>query len=104
MIKPITMSEVRLCAGEGKLAAHDVLAACNAVLRMRVSDKRVYPKDKAKSIPTIKYDGAGKCVLMAFADGYIMARRPGCVPFVMRVKAWMTQPTLRQRRCCREET
>lgn len=31
----ITMSDVRLAAGEGKLSAHDVLAACNAVLRTR---------------------------------------------------------------------
>lgn len=31
----ITMSDIRLVAGEGKLTAHDVLAAANAVLRMR---------------------------------------------------------------------
>ena len=33
--KPITMSDIRLAAGEGNLSAHDVLAAANAVLRMR---------------------------------------------------------------------
>lgn len=33
--KPITMSDIRLVAGEGKLSASDVLAAANAVLRTR---------------------------------------------------------------------
>lgn len=31
----ITMQDVRLCAGEGKLSAHDVLNAVNAILRNR---------------------------------------------------------------------
>lgn len=35
--KPLTMSDIRLVAGEGKLTAHDVLAAANAVLRRRLS-------------------------------------------------------------------
>ena len=35
--KPLTMSDIRLVAGEGKLTAHDVLAAANAVLRGRLS-------------------------------------------------------------------
>lgn len=35
-VEEIRMAEVRLCAGEGKLSANDMLAACNAVLRMRV--------------------------------------------------------------------
>lgn len=33
--KPITMQDVRLVAGEGKLAAHTVLDAVNAILRQR---------------------------------------------------------------------
>lgn len=33
-MKPITMSDVRLIAGEGKLSADDVLAAVNGHLRM----------------------------------------------------------------------
>ena len=33
--KPITMNDIRLCAGEGKLSAHAVLDAANAVLRQR---------------------------------------------------------------------
>lgn len=32
---PITMPDIRLAVGEGKLSAHDVLVAANAVLRMR---------------------------------------------------------------------
>jgi hypothetical protein len=34
---PITMQDIRLCAGEGKLSAATVLQATNAVLRMRSS-------------------------------------------------------------------
>jgi len=37
-LKPITMNDIRLHAGEGKLRAQDVLAAANAVLRMRQSN------------------------------------------------------------------
>lgn len=36
--KPITMHDIRLHAGEGKLSAHDVLAAANAVMRSRTRD------------------------------------------------------------------
>jgi hypothetical protein len=32
-VRPLTMQDVRLMAGEGELSAVDVLAACNAVLR-----------------------------------------------------------------------
>jgi len=39
---PITMSDIRLCAGEGKLTAHTVLDAANAVLRQRA---RALPPD-----------------------------------------------------------
>lgn len=34
-VRRISMDDVRLVAGEGKLTAHDVLEACNAVMRMR---------------------------------------------------------------------
>lgn len=33
-VREITMQDVRLMAGEGKLSAHDVLKAVNAHLRM----------------------------------------------------------------------
>lgn len=39
MAGQITMSDVRLVAGEGKLSATDTLAAVNAVLRMRASQQ-----------------------------------------------------------------
>lgn len=39
LIKPITMQDVRLCAGEGKLRAHDVLNGANAVLHMRANQQ-----------------------------------------------------------------
>lgn len=35
----ITMSDVRLVIGEGKLSNHDVLAAVNALLRMRAAQQ-----------------------------------------------------------------
>ncbi len=39
-VRPITMQDVRLAAGEGKLSAHDVLNAVNAILRNRVQPGR----------------------------------------------------------------
>ena len=33
-------------------------------------------------------DNGGPIVLMAEADGYVMARRPGCLPFVMWAGDW----------------
>lgn len=35
--KPITMQDVRLCAGEGKLSASTVLQAVNAILNRRAA-------------------------------------------------------------------
>ncbi len=34
-MRPITMDDVRLCVGEGKLTPLDVLAGCNLVLSQR---------------------------------------------------------------------
>lgn len=31
---------------------------------------------------------------MACANGYVMARRPHCVPFVMSVKEWLALPNI----------
>ncbi len=36
-LRPITMQDVRLAVGEGKLPANDVLAGCNAELRRRAA-------------------------------------------------------------------
>lgn len=33
-------------------------------------------------------DDSGPIRCMAVADGYVMARRPGCVPFILTVKDW----------------
>lgn len=38
-MQPITMSDVRLIAGEGKLSAHQTIAAVNGVLRMRAGQQ-----------------------------------------------------------------
>jgi len=42
-MKPITMQDVRLCAGEGKLSAATVLQACNAVIRQRLGAEAASP-------------------------------------------------------------
>ena len=34
----------------------------------------------------------GQLKPMAFADGYVMARRPGCIPFVMTEREWQKLP------------
>lgn len=34
----------------------------------------------------------GKLRLMATAEGYVMVRRPGCMPFVMAAKDWEKLP------------
>jgi hypothetical protein len=33
-----------------------------------------------------------RMVLMARASGYVMVRKPGCVPFVMGEKDWLSMP------------
>jgi len=38
-MNPLTMSDIRLVAGEGKLSAKDILAAVNGVLRMRADQQ-----------------------------------------------------------------
>jgi hypothetical protein len=39
-------------------------------------------------IGDVKYDEHGKMTVMAVANGYIMARRPRCMPFVALEKIW----------------
>lgn len=36
----------------------------------------------------VRYDQYGKLTAMAWADGYVMVRRPHAMPFVMALKAW----------------
>lgn len=33
-----------------------------------------------------------RIVLMARASGYVMVRKPGCMPFVMGEKEWLAMP------------
>lgn len=40
---------------------------------------------------TKQCDG-GPIKAMACADGYVMCRRPGCIPFVLTVKEWDRLP------------
>lgn len=38
------------------------------------------------------YKGGGKVRFMAAADGYVMCRRPGCIPFVVPASDWNEWP------------
>ncbi len=38
------------------------------------------------------YDHHGKIVFMARSCGYVMARRPRCIPFVLSEKEWRKLP------------
>jgi hypothetical protein len=78
--KPITMSDVRLAAGEGKLSAHDVLAAVNAILRQR----RRYSRQDAIMIAGIIQDEIGGEVCtpewsQAAADRIVSALEQGAL-------------------------
>lgn len=42
----------------------------------------------AKTNREVRYDRYGKFVFMAEADGYVMARRPRCMPHVYSRKKW----------------
>lgn len=42
---------------------------------------------------TVKKDRHGELRLMAAAKGYVMVRRPGCMPFVMSGKEWDRMPS-----------
>ncbi|GCD60854.1 hypothetical protein NBRC3280_3424 [Acetobacter pasteurianus NBRC 3280] len=48
-----------------------------------------YPQAlKPGKVSTDRYDVFGKIKKMCEADGYVMARRPSCAPFVMSLGAW----------------
>jgi len=44
-------------------------------------ERRAHPQD------------GGPVIEMARADGYVMARRPRCIPFVVTEREWRTWPT-----------
>ncbi len=39
--------------------------------------------------PNVRYDQYGKLTALAAQDGWMMVRRPACVPFVIKVKDWI---------------
>ena len=48
-----------------------------------------YPQAlKPKKVSTDRYDNRGKIKKMCEAEGYVMARRIGCAPFVLSLGAW----------------
>jgi hypothetical protein len=49
---------------------------------------RVNPTDKAGEIPVIKFDDAGKLMLIATGANYVLCRRLGCYPMIRTVKEW----------------
>ena len=40
----------------------------------------------------VRFDPVGEIRLMAQADGYVLVRRPGCMPFVLRAAEWGKMP------------
>lgn len=42
--------------------------------------------------PKVRYDQIGPVKFMARVDGYVMCRRPRCMPFVMWGKDWDKLP------------
>lgn len=40
----------------------------------------------------VRYDRGGKLTAMATADGYVMVRRPRCMPFVVSLRFWSNLP------------
>jgi hypothetical protein len=40
-----------------------------------------------------RWHGVGESRYMAHADGYVMVRRPHCMPYVMAEKEWLALPS-----------
>lgn len=53
-------------------------------VRQEAHEKRLMPH----------YMGAGPVKLMARADGYVMVRRAGCMPFVLSEGEWSALPRM----------
>lgn len=47
---------------------------------------------KAKILGNRRRDHIGQLRLMAGTEGYVMVRRPGCMPFVITAKEWEKLP------------
>lgn len=48
-----------------------------------------YPQElQAKKVSTDRYDAIGKIKKVCEAEGYVMARRSGCAPFVLSLGKW----------------
>ena len=45
-----------------------------------------YPKGQRR------FDNFGPIVLMAYADKYVMVRRPSCIPFTLHESKWLKLP------------
>jgi len=53
---------------------------------MRDKAKKTYVIPAFKVGDDIRYDDHSNVRVMAIADGYVMIRRPGCIPFIKTVK------------------
>lgn len=54
------------------------------MVRNRKIKKKYYGEPAKKQ----KFDSFGQLFLLAYADRYVMCRRPGAMPFVMPVGDW----------------
>lgn len=49
-------------------------------------------KNFEKVDPRPGYDPVGKLIFMVASGGYVMVKRPRCVPFVLTLKEWARIP------------
>lgn len=47
----------------------------------------------------LKMDERGLIVAMAYADRYVMCRRPYCMPFVLSIREWEALPSAELKGC-----
>jgi hypothetical protein len=52
---------------------------------------KMHPRILARFVAPRAYKG-GKATYMAHGKSYVMARRPGCAPFVVTEKEWREMP------------
>lgn len=76
------------------------LGECPAfVRRRRIWKDMVKHAPRFDQRPRAKGAGAlGRVSYMSHASGYVMVRRPGCIPFVLTEKEWLALPLWEQGR------
>lgn len=63
-----------------KMLSEKIIEASAESLRAAFADRRDLQADRQRGVFLVRY--------LAHADGYVMARRPGCRPFVLTETEW----------------